>query len=182
MKSTELIRGLAEIGVVRTGEFTLRSGRTSEFYFDLRRLVGSPALLKAVASAYAERMADLSCDLLAALPFAGLPIGVALALEVDRPLIYPRPAKKAYGTGNSVEGIYRAGQRALVVDDVVTDGGAKLEGVQALRDAGLVVEDVIVFLDREEGGADALAQVGCRLHSVVSMDAVRQALGGVAGK
>lgn len=164
-----LLQRLHGIGAVRTGRFALRSGRESSLYLDLRLLVSHPTLLRDVAAAYAEIAKGIQFDVLAALPFAGLPIGVALALELERPLIYPRPAKKDYGIGNTVEGAYEAGQTALVIDDVITDGGAKLDGIGALRSEKLSVKDVLVFLDREEGGKEALATAGCTLHSITTM-------------
>lgn len=173
----DLMQRLAGIGVVRSGDFALRSGRESALYFDLRFLVSHPTLLRNVAQAYAEVANGIQFDVLAALPFAGLPIGVAFALELDRPLVYPRPAKKAYGTGNSVEGAYESGQIALVVDDVITDGGAKSEGIDSLRSAGLEVRDVLVFLDREEGGKETLASVGCALHSITTLCSALEILG-----
>ncbi len=172
----DLIRELVDIGILRTGTFTLRSGRTSSLYFDLRPLVSSPAVLRRVAKAYADVAEGIAFDRLAALPFAGLPIGVALALELDRPLIYPRPLKKAYGTGRSIEGVFEPGQAALIVDDVITDGGAKIEDGQTLRDAGLEVRDVLVFLDRQEGGKEALAEAGYTLHSVTTLSSVVELL------
>ena len=72
-------------------------------------------------------------------------------------------AAKAYGTERRIEGVYEPGERVLLVEDVVTAGGAALEAVRALRAAGLVVERALCVLDREEGGAEALAAEGVEL-------------------
>lgn len=172
-----LVRELVDIGLLRTGAFTLRSGRTSSLYFDLRPLVSYPAVLRRVGKAYADIIEGMSFDCLAALPMAGLPLGVAVAIEIDRPLVYPRSSKKTYGTGKSVEGVFEPGNTALVIDDVITDGGTKIEDVRTLRDVGLDVHDVVVFLDREEGGREALADAGCTLHAVTTMSALLELLG-----
>ena len=65
-----------------------------------------------------------------------------------------------------MEGAYEEGDRVCLVEDVVTSGGALAESVSALRDGGLVVRHAVCVVDREEGGADALARIGVRLHSL----------------
>ncbi|MDX1689366.1 MAG: hypothetical protein R3248_15395, partial [Candidatus Promineifilaceae bacterium] len=81
---------LYEIGAVKLGRFRLHSGRISPIYIDLRLLVSYPHALRQVAAAYRPLLDDLSFDVLSAYPYAALPIGVAISLEMDLPLIYPR--------------------------------------------------------------------------------------------
>ncbi len=172
----ELSELLHRIGVVRFGDFTMKDGRRSPFYLDLRILVAYPDALARVARAMLQRAAGLRYDRIAGIPYAGLPIAVALSLIAERPMVYARLEAKAYGTKRRIEGAYHAGERALLVDDVVTSGGAKLEAVAPFRDAGLVVEDVLVVVDREARGAAALADAGLRLHSVLQVRALLEHL------
>ena len=89
----------------------------------------------------------------------------ALALRDGRPFVIVRGQAKEYGTANRLEGVYEAGERVLLVEDIVTSGGAALEAVEALREAGLTVESALCVLDRgEEGGNEALAAVRVKLH------------------
>ncbi|BCX04441.1 MAG: orotate phosphoribosyltransferase [Candidatus Roseilinea sp.] len=169
-----LINDLFDIGCVKFGQFKLKSGLTSPIYIDLRLLVSHPPVLKRVAQAMAGMISQFSIlhsrfDRLAAIPYAGLPIGVAVALETGRPLIYPRREAKDYGTGRLIEGEYRPGETVLLVDDLITRGTAKLEALQPLREAGLIVNDVLVVIDREQGGREELAQQGIRLHAVFTL-------------
>ena len=163
---------LYRIGAVRFGEFTLKDGRVSPFYLDLRILVAHPSALARVGRALARRAQGLRCDRIAAIPYAGLPIGVAMSLISGRPLIYARKEAKDYGTKQRIEGEFHPGERVLVVDDVITSGGAKLEAIAPLRAAGLTVEDVLVVVDREDRGAEVLAAAGLRLHSVLKVHAL----------
>jgi uridine monophosphate synthetase len=163
---------LHRIGAVRFGEFALKDGRRSPFYLDLRVLVSHPAALARIARALLQRAAELPYDRLAGLPYAGLPLAVAMALIAERPMIYARKEVKDYGTKRAIEGEYHRGERALLIDDVVTSGGAKLEAIGPFRDAGLVVEDVLVVVERGDGAAAALAAAGLRLHSVVQVRAL----------
>jgi len=172
----ELSALLHHIGAVRFGEFTLKDGRRSPFYLDLRVLVSHPAALTRVARAMLRRAAALSYDRLAGIPYAGLPIAVAMSLIGERPMVYARKEAKDYGTRKMIEGEFRAGERALLIDDVITSGGAKLEALTPFTDAGLVVEDVLVVVDREDRGGAVLAAAGLRLHSVVKVRALLEHL------
>jgi len=79
------------------------------------------------------------------------------------PFIIVRGETKEYATGNRIEGPHEPGELVCLVEDVVTSGGALCEAVEAVRAAGLVVRHAVCVVDREEGGADALARVGVRL-------------------
>jgi uridine monophosphate synthetase len=171
----QIILDLADIGAVRFGEFTLHSGVTSPIYIDLRLLASHPRALSQVAASYAAllhgrlRAAPLNYDCIAAIPYAALPIGTAVALQTGEPLVYPRKEAKSYGTKRAIEGVFEAGQRAVVLDDLITKGGSKIEAIAPLIAAGLQVKDVVVFIDRESGGKEMLAERGYRLHAVLTL-------------
>jgi uridine monophosphate synthetase len=171
-----LARGLFEAGCVRFGDFVMHSGLHSPVYIDLRRLVTYPRLLDMAARAYARLLRPLTYDRIAAIPYAGLPIGTAVALHTGQPLIYPRREAKAYGTRKLIEGEYAAGERVVLLDDLITTGGSKVEAMEPLRAEGLIIEDVVVLIDREQGGAQDLTQHGCRLHAVTTLREITEAL------
>lgn len=160
---------LGEIAALRFGRFRLKDGRESPFYVDLRGIIGSPRALRTVGIWLADAAAHLRYDCIAGVPYAGIPLGVAMALAADKPLVYARKEAKSYGTEQQVEGRFRIGDRALVVDDVLTSGTAKLEALGPLRAVGLVVTDILVVVDREEGGTDLLRQQGIEVHRLVSI-------------
>ncbi len=173
-----LASDLFDIGCVKFGQFKLKSGLISPIYIDLRLLVTHPKVLRKVGMAMARLAHDkgLVFDRLAALPYAGLPIGVAVSLEMDRPLIYPRKEAKDYGTAKLVEGAYQAGETALMVDDLITKGTAKIEALKPLLDEGLLVKDIIVLIDRQQGGAAELAARSVALHAVMTLPDILNAL------
>lgn len=165
-----LIVTLHDIGAVRFGDFVLHSGRHTPIYFDLRVLPSYPRALRQAAAAYRALLAPLSFDLIAATPLAGLPIGTAVSLELEMPLIYPRPAAKRHGTGKTIEGAWQAGQTAVMVDDLITSGDSLLHAIAALEAAGLRVADAAVLIDRQQGGRAAVEARGYRLHSAMALD------------
>ena len=164
-----LADALLDAGCVTFGDFKLKSGDRSPIYFDLRLLTGHPKLLSRVAAAFIPILDTLVFDRLAAVPYAGLPIATAIALQSDRPLIYPRKEAKEYGTGATVEGGFQSGETVVLIDDLITSGGSKLEAVEKLRAEGLEVHDVVVLIDRGEEARESLSEAGLQLHSVFTL-------------
>ncbi len=164
-----LADGILAAGCVKFGQFTLKSGLQSPIYMDLRQLVSHPALLAEAGRAYAHVLRGLTFDRIAALPYAGLPIGTAVSLAGGWPMIYPRRETKSYGTAAAIEGEHHPGERVVVIDDLATTGGSKFEAIEKLERAGLVVEDVVVLIDRESGAQEALAAAGYTFHPIVRL-------------
>ncbi len=162
----QLVFSLHTIGAIKFGAYKLKSGMLSPFYLDLRILVSHPRVLRETAQLMAQFLAKLQFDRIAAIPYAALPIGTAVALEMDRPLVYPRREKKDYGTGRAVEGEYRAGETIVVIDDVITTGASKIEAIEPLTLAKLKVRDIVVLVDREQGGTQEVAKKGYQVHSI----------------
>jgi uridine monophosphate synthetase len=165
----QLAQDLITSQCVRFGQFKLKSGITSPIYLDLRRLVTHPLILKRVAQAYAAKLRELQFDRLAGIPYAALPIATAIALEMNRPLIYPRREAKDYGTQAVIEGDYAAGETIVVIDDLATTGGSKIEAIQKLEGANLRVRDIVVLIDRGQGAGPMLAEAGYQLHAVAAL-------------
>ena len=172
----ELAIRLHEIGAVKFGLFTLKSGLKSPIYIDLRILVSYPDALKMVGRQLGEKAQGLKFDCIAGIPFAAIAIATAVSLEKNLRMVFPRKEVKDYGTKACVEGKYKAGEKALVIDDLITTGSSKFEAIAPLEKEGLLVEDVLVLIDREQGGQGELAKEGYKLHSVFKVGEVLEIL------
>jgi orotate phosphoribosyltransferase len=147
------------------GDFLLRSGRRSRWYLDKYRFETRPDLLRELGEriAVAAREHEPEAVRLAGPELGAVALAAAAALAGDLPFLIVRKERKDYGTAKRLEGVFEAGERVCLVEDVVTSGGAVLEAVQALREEGLECATAICVVDREEGGADALARQAVRL-------------------
>ncbi|MCE5322284.1 orotate phosphoribosyltransferase [bacterium] len=163
-------------GCIKFGEFKLKSGIMSPIYCDLRMLVSSPSLLAEIGEALGAKAKKIGCDRVAGIPYGGVPIAVAASISSGIPMIYPRKEVKDYGTKKAIEGAFCPGEKVLVIDDLVTDGGSKIEAIEPLKAAELVVTDILIILDREQGGAKLLADAGYKLHSLFTLSELTSAL------
>jgi orotate phosphoribosyltransferase len=147
------------------GDFVLRSGKRSRYYLDKYRFETRPELLRPIGERIAAVVREHAADAtrLAAPELGAVALATAASLDSGLPVLIVRKEAKEYGTGNRLEGPYEDGECVCLVEDVVTSGGALLESVAALRAAGLVVHTAVCVVDREEGGADALARQAVRL-------------------
>jgi orotate phosphoribosyltransferase len=150
------------------GDFLLRSGRRSRYYLDKYRFETRPELLGPLGDLIAEtvREHEPEAALLAGPELGAVALAAAASLASGLPFLIVRKEAKGYGTANRLEGTFEAGQHVCLVEDVVTSAGAAIEGVEALREAGLEVDTAVCVVDREEGGADALAEKGVRLQAL----------------
>jgi orotate phosphoribosyltransferase len=160
-----LIEALREHAYLE-GDFVLRSGKRSRYYLDKYRFETVPELLEALGTRLAAKAAELEPDAvrLAGPELGAVALAAAASLASRLPFLIVRAEAKAYGTANRIEGAYAAGERIVLVEDVVTSGGAAADAVRAVRQAGLECRTAICVIDREEGGVDTLARLGVRLH------------------
>jgi orotate phosphoribosyltransferase len=155
---------IVEAALLR-GSFLLRSGASSDVYFDKYRFESDPVLLREIASRLIGIMPE-DFDLLAGLELGGVPIATVLSQLTGKPTRFVRKKAKDYGTCLLAEGGEVRGRRLLIVEDVVTSGGQVVESVRALRAEGAVVNHVICVIDREAGGRENLAREGLALHAL----------------
>lgn len=171
----DLAIALFEIDAIKFGAFRLKlheknpEAPLSPYYVNLRVLPRYPKVMRQVARVYAELAKEAQpYDACLGIPDAANPLATAFALETDTPQIYLRKEEKTgHGIGGSFMTPFTAGERVLLIDDLVTTAGSKLEITETLEKAGLKVKDVVVLVDREQGGVKQLADAGYTLHAAL---------------
>ena len=164
MNDAELREAIAAAAYLE-GDFVLRSGKRSRYYLDKFRFETRPDILGALGDRIAAAVWEHEPEAvrLAAPVLGAVPLAAAASLAGGLPFVIVRDEAKAYGTANRLEGAFEQGEVVCLVEDIVTSGGALVESISAVRGAGLVVRSAVCVIDREEGGADALARLAVRL-------------------
>ena len=159
------LRGAIREHALLEGDFLLRSGKRSPYYLDKYRFETRPELLAELGRRLADaaREAEPDVELLAGPELGAVALAASASLASGLPFLIVRGAAKEYGTANRIEGAFEPGRKVVLLEDVVTSGGAALEAVDALREAGLEVRTAVCVVDREEGGVDGLARRAVRL-------------------
>jgi orotate phosphoribosyltransferase len=166
MSNSALARLLATRSA-RRGNFTLASGRQSTLYIDARLTTMSPeglALIGPTALEAIER-AGWSATAVGGLTLGADPVSYAISYAsqlAGRPLraFTVRKEAKTHGTGKLIEGPFEPTDRVVVIEDVITTGGSAKRAIEAVRDAGATVVGVLAVVDREEGGREAIGELG----------------------
>ena len=151
-----------------TGRFTLRSGKVSDTYFDKYQFESDPALLRDIAQAMAA-LVPPGTQVLAGLEMGGIPVVTMLSQVTGLPAAFIRKEPKEYGTCRYSEGASLAGRNFVLVEDVVSSGGAILDALAMLQADGLRPRAALCVIDRQTGGAEALAGAGLAFHSLLTM-------------
>ena len=157
-----------------SGRFVLRSGLVSETYFDKYQFESDPQLLLAIAEAM-RPLVPLGIQVLAGLEMGGIPIVTMLSQVTGIPASFIRKEPKQYGTCRYAEGTSLQGKRFILVEDVVSSGGAIIDAIAKLRADGLFPEAALCVIDRQTGGKEALETQGLPLISLLTLDDVKNA-------
>jgi len=159
--STELMRLARDLvsAAWLEGDFVLRSGRRSNYYFDKYLFETQPSILRRVGKHLAE-LVPAPTQRLAAPELGAVLLGAAVSLELDLPLVLVRKEAKDHGTARALEGVLEPGDRVTVVEDVLTTGGEAIRAIEKVRAAGGTVIGLVAVLDREEGAAQNLHRLG----------------------
>lgn len=164
MTKNELARSIYEVSNLK-GEFLLRSGATSNEFFDKYLFEAQPKILSAIAEAMAESVPE-NVDALAGLEMGGIPVVTMLSQVTGIPALFVRKKAKDYGTCKIAEGGEIAGKRLVIVEDVVTSGGQIVVSTKELRDRGALITDALCVIDREARWVENLQEIGLTLHAL----------------
>jgi orotate phosphoribosyltransferase len=175
----EMKKRLADIIIERSfkysanPDFTLASGRKSNFYFDCKPATLDPEGMNLIGNIIFDMLDDSNVTAAGGLTLGADPIAGALSIisyQRGRPVksFIVRKDIKGHGTRSAIEGNIRPGERVVIIDDVVTTGASTITAIEAAVDAGLIVDRVIVLIDREEGGIENIRKYVNRIDPVLT--------------
>ena len=159
---------------LRFGEFTLASGKQASYYLDGKQITLDSAGARLVAEGFLHHLDGRMPDAVGGMSIGADPITAAiitLAGVRELPLrgFMVRKQAKGHGTNRYIEGPVEAGDKVVIVEDVVTTGGSSLLAIERAEEFGLVVDGVIAIIDRLEGGGQAFADRGYELASLLTI-------------
>ena len=156
------------------GDFTLASGKKSEYNIDIKKASTDPYILEIIADEMAKEIENqgLQFALIGGVALGSVPLAVALSLRTKIPYVMIRKEKKDHGTQKLIEGTMPEGSKILMVEDVITSAGSVSTAIDVVRNAGGIVENVFCVVDRQSGGLEALQQKNVNLLSLITAEDV----------
>ncbi len=152
----EKLKKLLKERAIKTGEFTLSSGKKSNFYVDCRKVTLDPQGAKLIGNIVLSKIKNLKVDAVGGLTLGADPITAAVVTLGNLPGFIVRKKEKEHGTKQKIEGMIEPGWNVVIVEDVTTSGASALQAIEAAERAGAKVLKVIAIVDREEGAAETL--------------------------
>jgi len=168
MTRKQLIKRIKETAYLE-GDFVLRSGKRSKYYLDKYLFETCPDILKALGEEFAGFMTD-DVTLIAGAELGGVALAAATAMATGKNWVIIRNSKKGYGTGKMVEGVLKAGDVVLLVEDIATTGGQVLEAAKIIIEAGATVKKIVCVIDRKQGAEENITGAGYRFEAILTKD------------
>ncbi|BBA17064.1 orotidine-5'-phosphate decarboxylase [Blattabacterium cuenoti] len=165
-KKEKFFLEIYNLGIIKFGNFTLKSGMNTPIYIDFRPIASRPNLLIKLSDLLIHNVPSYDFELICGVPYAALPIATTLSLRSKIPLIIKRKENKGYGTKRMIEGIYKAGQNCLIIEDVITSGDSLLKTIIDLEKEGLIIKNIMSILDREQGGIENIKKKGYNIRTL----------------
>ena len=168
MTKQELAKRVKETSYLE-GDFTLRSGKKSKYYMDKYLFETQPDILKALGEEFAKHATD-DVTLIAGAELGGVALAAATAMATGKKWIIVRNSKKDYGTSKMVEGVLKADDVVLLVEDIATTGGQVLEAAKIIAEAGAKVKKIVAVIDRKQGAGENIATAGYKFESILTKE------------
>lgn len=168
MTREQLAKRIADVALLH-GEFTLRSGRKSNYYLDKYRFETQPDVLAELGKLFAQHIAP-GVNRIAGAELGAVPLAAAAAMASGKPFVIVRNQKKDYGTSKQVEGVLQPGETVMLVEDVLTTGGQVLEAAKSLEQGGAKIDRIVAVIDRMEGARQNIEGAGYKFESLFTTE------------
>ncbi len=168
MTKQELAKRVRETSYLE-GDFTLRSGKKSRYYMDKYLFETQPDILKSLGEEFAKHISD-DITLIAGAELGGVALAAATAMQSGKRWIIVRNSRKDYGTSKMIEGVLKADDVVLLVEDIATTGGQVLEAAKIITETGAKVKKIVAVIDRKQGAAENIAAAGYQFESILTKE------------
>lgn len=160
---------LLNIGIIQHGEFTLKSGQTSNIYCDMRKIVSYPHILDKINDKLWNLLSPnvWNQSIIAGVPTGAIPFSIGISIKHQIPAILIRKDKKEYGMKSIIDGNINS-KKVILIEDVITTGTSVIEIIDKLKDKGITVSAVLSVIDR--GGSNNIKKLGYSVYSLWSID------------
>lgn len=165
MTRDQLLQRISDVALLR-GEFTLRSGRKSSYYLDKYRFETQPDVLAELGKLFADKAKAAGVDRIAGPELGAVALAAAASMFAGLPFVLVRNQKKGYGGDKLIEGVLKAGEAVLIVEDILTTGGQVLEAAKVLTAAGAKVAGICGVIDRMEGARQNIEAAGFKFDAL----------------
>lgn len=173
---TKLMQLLKENDVIKFGDFTLSSGKKSNYYVDMKKAITMPEILECVAHIITDEITDAQVDKIAGPALGAVPIATATSLISKKPMLMIRKEKKSYGTSKQIEGELLDNDNVIIVEDVTTTGGSLIKAINVINDNGGNIIQAYVIVDREEGAQKAFDDIGVEFKPILTISEFKEYL------
>ena len=173
LKVAEFLLQIKAIKLQPANPYTWASGWKSPIYCDNRKTLSYPAIRTFIRQAYAEVILEKygKPDFIAGVATGGIAQGALVAQELGIPFVYVRSTSKGHGLGNQIEGDFEAGQKVVVIEDLISTGGSSLQAVDALRKAGCEVKGLVaIFTYDFEVARENFKNANCPYETLTNYD------------
>ena len=138
-----MIEELIKSNCIKIGNFTLKNGQTSKYYYDIKNIISNPNLLKKIGDEIYKMLNDF--DIICGIHFGGLPIASYISTTYNKPMIFVRDCVKSYGSKKIIEGEYKKDDKCVIIDDVITTGYSIENVIKILKDEVNIIDIAVVF-------------------------------------
>lgn len=172
MNKNEVAKKIKDIAL-KHGDFTLRSGKKSQYYLDKYLFESDPTILNEIVEKLIEILPSLDTfEIIAAPELGAVAIASVLSIKIRKPFIIVRKETKDYGTKKGIEGNWNPENRVLLLEDILTSGGAVLEAAKKILEANMKIVEIIGVVDRCEGAGEKIKKEGFKYKTLFTIQEI----------
>ena len=145
-----ILNSLKKYNIIQYGDFTLSSGKKSNIYIDLRKVISYPTLINMICCELFYKLKKNDTNHICGTPYGAIPYASILSVRKDIPMLFLRKEQKEYGNKNLIEGVYNKNDKVILLEDVITTGNSVIKAAKTLEDNGLKVIQIISIISRCE--------------------------------